>query len=201
MKSKLLGLSVLLVITGALLAGCGGSDNGGEEELEAQIHKLNGQVIAVKTSATKRVNKAIGQAEAAKAKTVLARTAVIGKAEKEAGKIVGAATRKAQKLAHVESEIEAKESELAGVQESLEGAQQEKALSSFGPGIQKAEVDYIPGTYESSGGNSCYWAELNSANTNDILDNEFATENGQQIVTIEAPYFQSSGCGNWKKIE
>jgi hypothetical protein len=58
----------------------------------------------------------------------------------------------------------------------------------------------VPGTYEAPGGSGCYWATLNSANTQDIVDNEFAANASQQIAEITTPYFQSSGCGEWKRV-
>ncbi len=85
------------------------------------------------------------------------------------------------------------------VESSLSGAREEKAKSTIpGDGTFKADVDYIPGTYRAPGGRNCYWATLNSADPYDIASNENAT--GPTIASIESPYFQTQGCGQWERI-
>lgn len=128
--------------------------------------------------------------------------AVLAKAHREADQILGDAKAEAEELEDVEGEITATEEQLASVESSLQGAEQEKSLSTFGEGIMKAEVDYTLGaTYEAAGGSGCYWGLLKSANTNDLAGNEFTNNAVQQIVTIETPYFTSEDCGTWKRIE
>lgn len=181
-----------------VIAGCGSSGSGEEEALQQKVHKLSGELAAVRS----KEKAAVSRAEAAKTKIERSRTTILHQAEGKARKIVGGAEAKARELADVESEISSKEGELASVEESLHGAQQAKSLTSFGAGIMKAEVDYAPGaTYETSGGRGCYWALLNSANTSDMAGNEFTEAATQQIVTIETPYFTSEDCGTWKEIE
>jgi hypothetical protein len=91
-------------------------------------------------------------------------------------------------------------SELAAIESSLERAERTRELSHFDNGIWKAEVDYVLGTYRTPGDSGCYWAKLSSANTSDSDDNNFTTGGGQQVVTIDSPYFQTEGCGTWGRI-
>ena len=128
----------------------------------------------------------------------------MGEAKDQAATILSGAKRESEEakesLGSLKSEVASTEDQLAEVEGSLSGAEQTKALSHFGEGIVKAEVDFVPGTYEAPGGEGCYWALLNSANTNDMAGNEFTTTAAQQIVTITTPYFQSTSCGTWKRL-
>lgn len=66
-------------------------------------------------------------------------------------------------------------------------------------GIWKVGVDIEPGTYRAPAGPQCYWARLNSANTDDIANNGGFSAN--QTVTLDSGWFQTSDCGTWEKIE
>lgn len=173
--------------------------NAGKGDLENEKRELQ-----------KAVAHANEQQEEAEAKVSWVReheANILGSARARAQQLVANGRMEAQQLESLQGKISSAESELASVQESigeaegsLEEAEHQKALTSFGPGIMKAEVDFTPGTYEAPGGPGCYWALLTSANTNEISANEFTGEAGQQIVDITTPYFQSSGCGTWKRI-
>lgn len=116
--------------------------------------------------------------------------ALISKAKGEAKDILG----------EVEDEAQAEAARLEEIEVSLHGAEEEEAKSTIpANGTFMAEADYIPGTYRAPGGPSCYWATLNSADPNDIASNEIGS--GPQIATIESPYFQTEGCGEWERIE
>jgi hypothetical protein len=140
----------------------------------------------------------------AEAEAVQARKAVIlSKAKADASRIVGDARSESSKLSSelegLSNEVGAAGEELSSVEASLNGAEEEKAKSTIpGDGTFRAEVDYIPGTYESSGGEYCYWATLNSADPYDIASNENAT--GPTIASIQTPYFQTKSCGTWRRI-
>jgi hypothetical protein len=67
--------------------------------------------------------------------------------------------------------------------------------NSFGDGLYKVGADIKAGTYHTSGGANCYWAELRSSDTNNIITNNL--NGGPQTVTISSPYFESDGCGTW----
>ena len=73
--------------------------------------------------------------------------------------------------------------------------------TSFGDGMWAVAVDIAPGTYQTSGGSSCYW-ERDSAFTGDpgaILAND--TPSGPVTVTIQPTDkgFKTQGCGTWTK--
>jgi F0F1-type ATP synthase membrane subunit b/b' len=187
---------VAAFVLGGIIGGAAGS--AGESGLKDEKKELQ-QAVA---QAEERQQTAEDKATAAEEKLNAEKQSILAAARRKADRIVGHAKVEAEELENVESEIAATEAELASVESSLEGAEKEKSLSSFGAGIMKAEVDYTLGaTYEAAGGEGCYWALLNSANTGDISGNEFTNSAAQQIVTIETPYFTSSSCGTWKRIE
>lgn len=75
--------------------------------------------------------------------------------------------------------------------------------AAFGEGIFIVNGDIAPGTWRSSGGESCYWARLSgfSGQFDDIIANDNAT--GPTVVTINESDagFESSRCGTWTKIQ
>lgn len=71
--------------------------------------------------------------------------------------------------------------------------------SKFGDGVWRVGGEITPGIYRAPAGASCYWAILNSADTSDISNNGGFTAN--QTVTLTAGHwFETSDCGQWKKI-
>jgi hypothetical protein len=185
----IVGALILLGIGGAI-----GSSN--EDDLKSEVSTLEGELTSAQRERDLADEKA-SRIEGLKGK-------LVAEAKGQAATILNGAKREskeaAESLGSLKSEIASAESELSDVEESLSGAEQTQALSHFGEGIVKAEVDFVPGTYEASGGEGCYWALLNSANTNDMAGNEFTTSAAQQIVSITTPYFQSSDCGTWERI-
>ena len=76
----------------------------------------------------------------------------------------------------------------------------QKGRSSFGDGTWRVGFDIEPGTYRTSGTDSCYWARLsNFTGSNDILANDNAR--GPAIVTILRgdAGFISRRCGTWTR--
>ena len=72
--------------------------------------------------------------------------------------------------------------------------------STFGDGTWRVGFDIEPGTYRTTGTDSCYWARLsNFTGSNDIIANDNAR--GPAIVTIlrSDAGFTSSRCGTWTK--
>jgi hypothetical protein len=67
--------------------------------------------------------------------------------------------------------------------------------NSFGDGLFKVGTDIKAGSYHANGGPNCYWAELRSSDTTNIITNNISS--GPQTVTISSPYFESDGCGTW----
>jgi hypothetical protein len=194
--TALLGAVIVagLIVTVVLVSGKSGELDDAKAELQQE------QAAAVKLEAERDV--AQRQADAVRSR----KDQILSAAESQAKQILGSAKRERENaeedLSNLESETASASASLEETKASLEGAEQEKNLSSFPAGIMKAEVDYLLGaTYEASGGAGCYWALLNSANTNDLAGNEFTPNATQQIVTIETPYFTSEGCGTWERIE
>lgn len=104
------------------------------------------------------------------------------------------------KIQSAQSDLSATEAKLADVQASLDVAQEQKNMSSFGDGTWQANVDYLPGTYSAPGGSGCYWEKLNGPSgggINNIIDNGGFNKN--QIVSIDSPYFSTDGCGTWTR--
>lgn len=99
-----------------------------------------------------------------------------------------------------QSSLTTTEDKLNSTQASLDQAQETKAMSSFGDGTYQADVDYLPGTYSSPGGGGCYWEKLqgpSGGGINNIIDNGGFDKN--QIVSVDSPYFHTSGCGTWTR--
>lgn len=69
--------------------------------------------------------------------------------------------------------------------------------ASFSDGLYQVDTDIQPGLYRTDGGVGCYWARLNSSNTTDFIDNHFGS--GPQTVEISGGWFESSGCGTWRR--
>jgi F0F1-type ATP synthase membrane subunit b/b' len=184
---------LLLIIFGAALS------NKSDE-----VKKLEASLTSARTERDE-VAKEVSSAEDKVSRIEGLRGKILSEAEDKAASIVGSAKGEAEEaeenIGSLEAKVGSKEQALASVESSLEGAEHAKSLSTFGEGVMKAEVDYSLGTtYEAPGEEGCYWALLNSANTNDTESNEFTNNATQQIVTIESPYFTSEGCGTWKQI-
>lgn len=75
---------------------------------------------------------------------------------------------------------------------------------SWGDGMHKVGTDIKPGKYVTtvpSDSIGCYYAILNSSDTQDIKTNSLANPGEKAYVTISStdPFFESRGCGDWKK--
>lgn|GEM_PF-3372071 len=113
-----------------------------------------------------------------------------------------------QQEALAKQQSDAQAAQAAAQQQSQQNAAQKASLdqqqaavdaNSFGDGLYQVGRDIQPGKYHSSGaGGNCYWAKLGSSNTDNIIDNNNST--GPQTITIDSPYFESNGCGNWTKV-
>jgi outer membrane murein-binding lipoprotein Lpp len=188
------------VVGALLLLGIGSAiGSSGEDDLKTEVAKLESQVdYAQEERDVAEEEAADAHSEASRVRGL--RGKIVGEAEDRATEIIGDAKEEKESLNSVQGEITSAENELASVEDSIGGAEEEKALSSIpGDGTFKAEVDYLPGTYRAPGGEGCYWATLNSADPYDIASNENAS--GPTIANIETPYFQTSGCGTWERME
>jgi len=79
-------------------------------------------------------------------------------------------------------------------------AQLTSSQTTFGDGTWQVGVDVLPGTYRSSGGDTCYWSRLASF-TGGIQDAIIANGIGEgpTVVTIAATDkgFEARDCGDW----
>lgn len=76
-------------------------------------------------------------------------------------------------------------------------------MAPFGSGTYFVHKDVAPGTWQSSGTDTCYWERLSgfSGEFKDILTNDYGT--GPTIVAISPgdTGFSSYGCGTWTRIK
>ena len=96
--------------------------------------------------------------------------------------------------------LKAQEHKVAGLQARLNrelGAVAKSTISA--DGVYVVGRDIPAGTYHTSGGSQCYYATLNSTNTEDISDNN--NFNGPETVDLSGAYaFQIQGGCTWHKI-
>lgn len=101
-----------------------------------------------------------------------------------------------------QSRLETLKAELAARESKISTAEKVAAENTIpGEGVFLVGTDIKPGTYRGNvDGGQCYFARLGSADTSDILDNGNFT--GPVVVTIKRSdkAFQTTGCGEWKKI-
>jgi hypothetical protein len=133
------------------------------------------------------------------------RDQIISAARDRADSMISSAKDKLSKLngqvSATQDKLSSTQSQLESTQASLDQAQEIKAQSSFGNGTWQANVDFLPGTYQSDGGPLCYWEKLkgpSGGGLNNIIDN--GGDNSQQIVSVDSPYFHTNGCGTWTKV-
>jgi hypothetical protein len=102
-----------------------------------------------------------------------------------------------QKYAADEARLAAKEKTLAADEravKSLEGQIQASAISA--DGVYVVGKDIKAGTWHTTGGGQCYYATLNSTNTEDISDNN--NFNGDETVNVDGAFaFQIAGGCAW----
>jgi hypothetical protein len=103
----------------------------------------------------------------------------------------------AKKYAADEAKLAAKEKRLAADEHAvkvLEGQVQSSTIS--GDGVYVVGKDIKAGTWHTGGGSQCYFATLNSTDTNDISDNN--NFDGPETVNVDGAFaFQISGGCSW----
>lgn len=67
-------------------------------------------------------------------------------------------------------------------------------------GLLRVGVDVAPGTYQSTGNQSCYWARLSSLSEGDIIDNFFGNGNAYVTIAPTDTAFETERCGDWHLI-
>ena len=110
---------------------------------------------------------------------------------------------KLRATADKQGELKQKEAKLNERSENISGEEEEvrevAEKSEINDGTWQVGVDIETGTYRAEGGSSCYWALLNSADTQDIQNNGVSESN--PTITVDSAWFQTEGCGTWEKIE
>ncbi len=73
--------------------------------------------------------------------------------------------------------------------------------TSFGDGTYIVGTDLTPGTYKSTGGDTCYYARLSGfgGTIDDIIANDNVTTSTIVTISSSDKGFQSNGCGTWTK--
>jgi hypothetical protein len=110
---------------------------------------------------------------------------------------VHAAQIAARKYAADEAKLAAKEKTLAADERSVNALKGQIESSSISAdGVYVVGKDIKAGTWHTSGGNQCYYATLNSTNTEDISDNN--NFNGPETVNVDGAFaFEISGGCTW----
>lgn len=106
-----------------------------------------------------------------------------------------------QEIADTQATLEEREAQLAQREAQVGQAEAESARNTFGAGVHIVGQDIEPGTYQTQGSGSCYWARLRglSGEFGDIIANGLPS--GPASVQIHASdvAFESSGCGQWTR--
>ena len=192
--STLVALVLGLIIGAGVLAIPLASTSDEVDQLEADLD--------ASMSAQEEAEDAQADAEEEAAAIRSRRAAIVESARDEADSLVDDAraevSRLRGRLSQLESQVSSATSQLEQVEGELDSARETQQLSSFGDGIWQSGTDFLPGLYRAPGGSSCYWALLNTADTQDIISNGGFSPN--QTLEIDSPWFETSGCGKWEKI-
>lgn len=105
----------------------------------------------------------------------------------------------ADRVAAKSERMDAKAKKISAREKEVEATETQAAKNSIDDGIWKVGTDFETGTYRAEAGSDCYWALLGSADTSDIINNGGFSPN--QTLTIDSPWFETSDCGTWEKIE
>lgn len=102
------------------------------------------------------------------------------------------------KLTERTSELDEREKQLDKRARNIGRAERKvQKLASLGDGIWEAGRDFPRGTYRTGSGN-CYWAKLTDPSGD--FESIIANHNGPSTVLIDSPWFETTRCGQWKKI-
>jgi cytoskeletal protein RodZ len=201
-KELAVGAVVLVVGIGIGAAGQTSALNKKTDRIKAQAAQLQ-DMTTKNASLQKQVDDRTAQAAADKAH------AEAVKADEQAAKNKAAADAKAR--ADAATQARAQAAAAAKAQADAAAKAQAKALADAqaaaaaeaakmntidGDGVYQIGVDVNPGQWRSSGGSGCYYAILNSPDTNDIATNNL--NDGPAIAELPAgKYFDTTNCGSW----
>lgn len=107
-------------------------------------------------------------------------------------------TEAAAQLEEERAALRKQSRELAAREKKVSGMERAVARNTISDGIWQVGTDFDAGLYRAPGGSGCYWALLGSADTQDIINNGGFGPN--QTIQIASPWFESSNCGEWKKV-
>lgn len=160
------------------------------------IAVLTGLVLGAGAAASDTSELDSARAEIAALERQLDReTAALADAEEHAEELEDESARVASRAARLEQ----KAGKLRQRERQVTAAERREAQNSIDDGIWQVGVDFEAGTYRAEGGPLCYWALLDSADTWDIVNNGGFSAN--QTLTIDSAWFETKGCGTWKKID
>lgn len=123
------------------------------------------------------------------------------RATRRAGRAMKIARQEARdELAEREAELDEREGNLNSRAAALtEEEEREKMRIIREDGIWETDVDFAAGTYRSTAGEGCYWAKL--ADPSGEFESIIANGSGaNQTVTIDSPWFETTGCGTWEPV-
>jgi len=109
-----------------------------------------------------------------------------------------AAEDTAASAAEAKADLKAEQKRLKKREAKVSRAEAVEKRNTITDGIWKVGTDFDPGTYRAEGGEGCYWALLGSADTSDIVNNGGFSPN--QTLTIDSPWFETKGCGEWTEL-
>lgn len=173
-RSRSFGWTVAAFVIGAAIGGGVGSQSPSAEleELRARVATLEGEVSTAEA-----------QADASE------QDAANAEAELREGQ---------EELLDLRRELVRRENALDARARKISAEERRVARTVINDGIWQVGVDIEPGLYRAPGGSGCYWALLRTADTQDIINNGGFGPN--QTVQIDSPWFESSNCGEWRKI-
>ncbi len=105
---------------------------------------------------------------------------------------------------HAESEVALREKQVTLAEEDVSRREKKVGIvertiarnTLSGEGMYAVGSDMKPGTYKSAGHRDCYYAVLNSSDTNDIATNNIVS--GPAFVTVHpGQYFETTRCADW----
>lgn len=177
------------VIAAVLLLGVGGAI--GSASSKPKIDDLTAKNTALEHTLNSRHAKLQDEEAAAKADAAQAKRV---KAEQDKKVADDAATAKA-----AQDKATADAAAAAKAQQDAAAAAAAKMDTITSDGVYQIGVDTNPGHWKTDGGAGCYYAVLNSTNTQDIATNNIV--NGPATIDLPAgKYFDTTNCGTWTRV-
>jgi hypothetical protein len=181
---------VVAVVALLVGIGIGGASAGGSDPKTSQAYK---DLVAQSTQSEQQAQQQAADDQATLEKIqgdLPAREAALRKAQSQLKADQGRLKTDEDTVAAREKSVAARERRVGIVEKTV------AANTVSGNGMYKVGVDMKAGTYKSSGRSGCYYAVLNSSDTNDIATNNLS--NGPVFVTVYAgKYFETQDCADW----